>query len=621
MNMNSEILQSMGWALVHSLWQSAVLYFLFSVVSKTLGKNSDHHRYLMATATLGMTLIAFCVTVVVLNQSTTASIYSIKSFNVLSSASALTTTTSNFLYSVETVGGWINQNIAWIIRIWVIGSLIGMLRIASGVGYLYFLRKNSLPVAGAWEERVHHLAEGMRINRHVLLAEARVSTPIVIGILKPVILFPIGLMAGLTTAQIEAILIHELTHIRRHDFAVNLFQCMMESVFFFNPFVWIMSAKVRLLREHCCDDAVIMHGVAPLTYVKTLAYVEEISAERMLAPALTGQRYQLLNRMKRIMERSVVKKEWGRLRLLPLWLALVGLVCASWLSIGTEDTLQQNSNGSDTKVLAQADTVVNENSDDNSAGFLYRKDSDGEHDSPPEEIRDDTNPDVSANAAVRALRLNDSIPGFLYTPGGDWERFEKEFTAKFRKEFGDFFEKNREQYEKMMEELRRQHAENEPFMLKDMSLLFPKHLKEWEAFNFPNPPMLKFENFNVPPFPTPDDEKWIKERAWRMEEDARAMSEMFQGHGELFREHENLWKLQEFMYLDNSKAFRDYEDAIVEQLVKDGYLEKGEKIDELQIRNDEITINGKKIKEKDRKKYQEIRDTFEPRWHRPGRVE
>src|SRR5205085_6216942 len=123
----------------------------------------------------------------------------------------------------------------------------------------------------------------------------------------------------------------------------NVFQCMMESIFFFNPVVWILSSRIRTLREHCCDDIVISRGVNPLTYVKTLAFVEEMSSAGTLALALTGERNQMLNRMKRIMEKSVVKKEWGSMRLLPLGLILLGLICASWLSIETEQPMASGS--------------------------------------------------------------------------------------------------------------------------------------------------------------------------------------------------------------------------------------------------------------------------------------
>ena len=104
----------------------------------------------------------------------------------------------------------------------------------------------------------------MRISRPVRLLESAIAeVPVVIGYLKPVILIPAGLLANLPVDQVEAILLHELAHIRRADYLVNLLQTMVESLLFYHPAVWWISHVIRTEREHCCDDFVLARDTDP----------------------------------------------------------------------------------------------------------------------------------------------------------------------------------------------------------------------------------------------------------------------------------------------------------------------------------------------------------------------
>jgi hypothetical protein len=108
-----------------------------------------------------------------------------------------------------------------------------------------------------------------------LLNSARVQAPTVISWLKPAILLPVGCMAGLSTLQVEAVLAHELAHIRRHDYLVNFFQSVMETVLFYHPAVWWVSSQIRREREHCCDDLAVAVCGDRLAYAKALSFLEE----------------------------------------------------------------------------------------------------------------------------------------------------------------------------------------------------------------------------------------------------------------------------------------------------------------------------------------------------------
>ncbi|MES2788968.1 MAG: M56 family metallopeptidase [Planctomycetota bacterium] len=142
----------------------------------------------------------------------------------------------------------------------------------------------------------------------VLFYCERVAVPTVIGIIKPAILLPLTLTSGLAPEQIEAILAHELAHLRRYDQLVNLLQRLVESTLFFHPAIWWLSRRIRIERELCCDDLVIKCGSVPLEYAQSLLYVAELSRKSTVHPAVsavsllaTGQPSMLRQRIARLL--------------------------------------------------------------------------------------------------------------------------------------------------------------------------------------------------------------------------------------------------------------------------------------------------------------------------------
>src|SRR5690606_28076308 len=128
------------------------------------------------------------------------------------------------------------------------------------------------------------------------------------------IILPISIFTGLTPDQIDSILLHELIHIRRKDYLINIIQMMMETVFFFNPFVWMLSSIIRREREYCCDDDVIQYSCDARNYAEALTRLEAIHLHTpTFALAAATDKYQLLNRIKRFMEKSVnAQPSWNK---------------------------------------------------------------------------------------------------------------------------------------------------------------------------------------------------------------------------------------------------------------------------------------------------------------------
>ncbi len=131
-----------------------------------------------------------------------------------------------------------------------------------------------------------------------LLASASATVPFVVGWLRPVVLVPAALLTGLHPAEVEAIFAHELAHIRRHDFLVNLLQNVVETLLFYHPAVWWMSAQIRMEREHCCDDVAAAVCGGALDYARALVALERLRPATGLMVAASGG--SLLERIRRL---------------------------------------------------------------------------------------------------------------------------------------------------------------------------------------------------------------------------------------------------------------------------------------------------------------------------------
>src|SRR5205085_11492852 len=136
-----------------------------------------------------------------------------------------------------------------------------------------------------WQETLARLARRLRVSRPVrLCASALVEVPTVVGWLRPVVLLPVCALTALSAPQLEALIAHELAHIRRHDYLCNLLQTIIETLLFYHPAVWWLSKRVRIEREHCCDDAAVAATGDVLVYARALTALEQL--RRRPAPAL-----------------------------------------------------------------------------------------------------------------------------------------------------------------------------------------------------------------------------------------------------------------------------------------------------------------------------------------------
>ncbi len=185
--------------------------------------------------------------------------------------------------------------------------------------------------------RLTRIANQLGVRAPAFRLTTRVSSPMVVGLLKPILLVPATLISGMTTAELDAVLIHELAHLKRYDHFVVIFQRVAEAIFFFHPVVWFFSRGISQTRELCCDDVVLEQGIQPLDYAKGLCHVAEFSQNKkapFAVPALaaTGESSsELLGRVRRVLGDSANVKI-GQSRFAALTIAIMILAPAMAIS-------------------------------------------------------------------------------------------------------------------------------------------------------------------------------------------------------------------------------------------------------------------------------------------------
>ena len=301
-------INTLGWSLLHSLWQGAVVAAALWLLLRLVPAAGARFRYNLALGALIITIAWFGFTVC--NQWPSAQQIQARvaepdaalrgSGIYLVAPSSSDRLSLDWLHHAAFI---LDQHFPVLMLAYTAGLMLMLFRMMSSIAYTWRLRRSNVQAPDAMlSQLLHRLQRTLRIDISVrLLCSARVATPMVIGMLKPVILLPAVMLTRLSTEQLEAILLHELAHIRRQDYLVNLLQTMAEMVLFFNPAVWMISSVIRREREHCCDDMVVAHTADPLHYATALAAVSSYFNAPATALGATGKSYHLLHRIKRIM--------------------------------------------------------------------------------------------------------------------------------------------------------------------------------------------------------------------------------------------------------------------------------------------------------------------------------
>ncbi len=306
---DSPLFWATGWILIHSLWQGTVIAVALMLLLGACKRACPQLRYGLACVALLLMVLLPTVTVLHPLARTDAS----GKWNRVSQGESVPLTVSGESVVMQDIStdhpvAWrmaISQGfdaaLPYTVSLWWIGTMMMMLWHAGGLLRLKRLERHSLgQIDELWQDRVTCLAErlSIRLPVRVLLIDT-LESPAVTGWLKPTVFFPLTALSGLSTDQIEALFLHELAHIRRWDYLVNLLQIGVEIVGFYHPAVWWVNHRIRVEREHCCDDVAMACLSDRAGYVTSLLSLEEMRVSSF-PPALGAAGY-VQNRIYRLL--------------------------------------------------------------------------------------------------------------------------------------------------------------------------------------------------------------------------------------------------------------------------------------------------------------------------------
>jgi len=301
----TQIFDSLGWALLHSLWQGG-LAMLAVIAFRGLAKNgSPSLRYNFQILCLFGCFIAFLVTFGLYQSGgeTPASFKGFSAAETMSQAAALFTgSTDSLQMSSQSLSVSAAASAPLLGILWCLGFTFMAMRYLTAYIITQKLRHTGLTeVSVAWENRFRTLVLNTGVSEKVrIFISEHVSGPLTIGFMKPVVLVPAGFLMGLPRDQVEAILLHELAHIRRYDYLVNLFQTAIKTVLFFHPAIHYISDKIDIDREQACDDFAVAQSRDAHALIRGLAALRLQASGQAFALAADGGDTPLMERLKRL---------------------------------------------------------------------------------------------------------------------------------------------------------------------------------------------------------------------------------------------------------------------------------------------------------------------------------
>jgi bla regulator protein blaR1 len=304
--LTGKIMTAITSVLIHSVWQGLLLAIITAGMLLFIKKDDAAKRYNLLLAASVLFLLSCIITFIwKWNNSGNdeAAVFSNdfqKPFSTLFFGN-LHTVQQIFQYGIH----FIFAHQQWIFTGWLLVVIYKMMRVATALLYNHRIRTRQVYEPDTyWKDRISLLSQKLHIKKTVtLLQSGYCKVPVITGHLKPFILVPLGLLAGLPADQAEAILLHELAHIRRNDYLVNCLQSILETIFFFNPGIWWLSSLIKEERENCCDDIALAQtknrkGLA----AALISFKEYELSVTSFATAFPGRKKHLLKRIMRILE-------------------------------------------------------------------------------------------------------------------------------------------------------------------------------------------------------------------------------------------------------------------------------------------------------------------------------
>lgn len=326
--------QALRTALLHFVWQGALVALLLWMALLVMRKRSANARYLASCLAL--------IVLVALPVITAGVAYNVPVATHATSPALATPSTGAWAWANpdRSATTWLELLQKWALPAWLLGVALFSLRLAWGSRQVARLRRSGHPADAPVLAKAAALAARLGLARPVrLLISSLADGPGVVGWIRPIILLPAATLAGLTPEQLESVLAHELAHIRRYDYLVNILQMVVETLLFYHPAVWWVSGRMRHERELCCDDVAVSLCGDALCYARALTRLERL---RLLAPkmAVGSTDGPLFYRIQRLT--GAATRRFGPSRIPGILAIALGLMCVAlclnWARVHAQDT-------------------------------------------------------------------------------------------------------------------------------------------------------------------------------------------------------------------------------------------------------------------------------------------
>ncbi len=352
---HSVFLQALGSSILNSLWQCFILWLIYETISISYKAASAKFKNNLSTLLLFCCFAWFLSGFVseILNQKTADAIPVIE--NIVASSSIVDDASG-----LRTFIDYAAATLPYLSVAYILLLCFLMLRLFAAYRYVYSISKKKLHHA---TDRLHTFAAKVALQIGItkkicVWISNHIDVPSTIGFIKPVILIPLASINSLSCQQLEAIILHELAHIKRNDYITNLLISVIDTILFFNPFVVLLSNVIKRERENCCDDFVLQYRYDPHSYASALLCLEQSRTSKLkLAVGAVSDKKQLLSRIKRITNNHVKKQfNYGQ-KLVVLFLVTLCICTIAWLSPGQRQSMGSKASVRETKSFNLSDII------------------------------------------------------------------------------------------------------------------------------------------------------------------------------------------------------------------------------------------------------------------------
>ena len=345
---SDKLLHALGWTLVHSIWQLLVIAGVLWLALKVARKAPSALTYGMAVGALMLSSLSTLATFLYLwtrpEEILSLSVDSMNSSPALDWEGLL----AQGIF-------WTEQNLSLVVNFWLFGAILFLFRLISQFAEIRNLRKTSLPFENLEIQTLtDRLVATLGISRKIeIRTTGKAHSPLTFGVMTPVILLPFALVFQLSPAHLEAVIAHELAHVKRNDYLSNLLLSTLEVLFFFHPCYWWMSQTVKELRENAADELALKAGISATDLANALAEVLQFASQPPpeLSLAAGKKRNPTLLRIKRML--GYPTENYPQTPLISIPMVLTLLLCAGLVASAPQDpapmraSFEQNSELSD----------------------------------------------------------------------------------------------------------------------------------------------------------------------------------------------------------------------------------------------------------------------------------